>query len=95
MDMSSPGAPNERSGFPARTALGWVGIVLQLLVGFPYLASGLIVPGSYLIGLWLLWFAFMGAAIWLLRHRPALVPLVPIASFATWFPSTYTSCPVD
>ena len=83
--MSSPAAPNERSGFPARTALGLVGIILQLLVGFPYLVSGLIVPGPYLFGLWLLWFAFMGVAVWLLRHRPPLVPLVAVAALATWF----------
>lgn len=85
MSMSSPAAPHERTRFPARTALGWLGIVLQLLVGFPYLVSGLIVPSPYLFGLWLLWFTFMGTALWLVRTRPALVPLVPVAAFTTWF----------
>ena len=37
MGVSSPAVPKEQPGSPARTALGWVGFVLQLLVGFPYL----------------------------------------------------------
>lgn len=73
-----------KSPFPVRTVVGWCGIVLHLLVGLPYLASGLVVPPPYLFGVWLLWFAFLGLAVWLLRHRPVLVPLVPVAALATW-----------
>ena len=64
--------------------MGWVGIVLQLLVGLPYLVSGLIVPGSYLLGLWLVWLAFTVGALALFRRRPMLVPVVPMAAFGTW-----------
>ena len=42
-------------------------------------------PGLYLFCLWLVWFAFMGAALWMLRHRPALAPLVPVSALMTWF----------
>jgi len=66
-------------------ALGWVGIAMQLLVGFPYLISGLIVPAPYLLGLWLVWVAFAVAAVGLLRRRPAMVPLVPLAAAGSWF----------
>lgn len=83
--MTSPAVPKPRSGSTAGAVLGWVGIVLQLFVGFPYLISGLIVPRPYLFGLWLVWAAYTMGALWLLRRRPAVVPLVPLAALGTWF----------
>lgn len=80
---SSFAAPEGRADSLTVTVLGWIGILLQLLVGFPYLVSGLIVPSPYLVGLWLLWAAFMVAAVLLLRHHRALVPLVPAAALGT------------
>jgi len=65
--------------------LGWIGLALQLLVGFPYLFAGLIVPVPYLFGIWLVWAAFALSALWLFRRRPGLDPLVSLAALATWY----------
>ncbi len=37
--------------------LGVVGIALYLVVGWVYLASGLVVPFPWVVGLWVLWLA--------------------------------------
>jgi uncharacterized membrane protein (DUF4010 family) len=83
--MSLPAASDQRPRRSARTVLGWVAVLLQLLVGFPYVVSGLIVPGWYLVGLWLLWVASSAVTMRLVRRRSPSAPLVPVAALATWY----------
>lgn len=52
----------------------------HLVVGFYYLAGGLVVPGPVLIPLWALW---LGSAGWLVRlagRRSWWTPVVPVAA---------------
>lgn len=67
--------PDPQPGSTIGIVLGWIGLALLLLVGFPYLVSGLIVPVPNLFGIWLVWAAFALSAPWLFRRR------------AGWFPS--------
>jgi hypothetical protein len=52
----------------------------HLVVGYFYLAGGLVIPGYVLVPLWLLW---IGLAAWLVRlalRRSWWTPMVPIAA---------------
>jgi hypothetical protein len=69
----------------ARTVLGWLAVLLQLLVAFPYVVSGLVVPGRYLAGLGLLWIASSAVTLRLVGRRSPFAPLVPVAALATWY----------
>lgn len=63
----------------------WVAVVVgfgaHLAVGFFYGAAGLVVPGPYLFGLWLVWVALAVVAV---RHRRrlGLVLAVPVLAAA-------------
>ena len=74
-----------RPRLTGRTVVGWAGLGLHLLVGFPYLVSGLIVPHPAVELLWLLWAVFFAGALLLMRRRPVFVPLVPLAALGAWF----------
>jgi hypothetical protein len=69
----------------AVVAVGWAGVALQLLVGIPYLFSGLVVPEPWPWAFWLLWVVLFVITVRLRARRPALTPLVPIASVALWW----------
>jgi hypothetical protein len=61
-----------------------LGFILHLVVGFFYLASGLLVPGpgvAFLLGLWigLLVLQMMR------RKRPKVVLAIPFIAAAVWF----------
>ncbi len=77
--------PDPQPGSRIGLVLGWLGLALQLLVGFPYLVSGLIVPVPYLSGIWLVWVMFALFALWLFRRRPKFVPLMPLTALAAWY----------
>ena len=88
--MNSPTAPNPENSDPensgARKIWGIVGLLAYLLVGFfPYLASGLMVPGPWLFILWAIWLA--GAVLaWLtFQRRPLRVLIFAPAAVAFWF----------
>jgi hypothetical protein len=52
----------------------------HLVVGYFYLAGGLVIPGYVLVPLWLLW---LGLAAWLVRlalRRSWWTPVVPIVA---------------
>lgn len=66
-------------------AVGWAGVALQLLVGIPYLFSGLVVYEPWPWAFWLLWVVLFVITVRLRARRPALTPLVPIASVALWW----------
>ena len=68
-----------------RTAVGWTGIALQVLVGFLYLISGLIVPAPWVAVLWLLWAALFAVAVRIRGRRPVWTPLVAVVSVALWW----------
>lgn len=65
--------------------IGWAGVALQLLMGLLYLASGLIVPESWIWVFWLLRVALFVIAVRLQVRRPAFTPLVPVASVVLWW----------
>lgn len=64
--------------------VGWLGLVAHLALGFWYAASGLVAPAWAVAGLLLVWIVLLVVAIRLLRQRPALVPLVPLAAVLVW-----------
>ena len=58
--------------------LGIVGLLGYVAVGFfPYLASGLMVPGPWLFILWAIWVVGLVLAWRTFRRRPALVLIFP------------------
>jgi hypothetical protein len=64
----------------------WIGLVLHLVVGvFPYLASGLMVPGWGLVVLWVVWAGLLVLAIRLLRMHSPWTLAVPAIAVAFWF----------
>lgn len=65
-----------------KRALGIVGILLHLVVGYFYLTAGLVVPGGWLVVFLLVWVALLVVAIRLFRRRPLLVLLVPVVALA-------------
>ncbi|GAB7192087.1 hypothetical protein NUM3379_27960 [Kineococcus sp. NUM-3379] len=75
------------AGVPrARGAVvGWAGIVLHVVVGWPYLTSGLVAPGYGVALLWALWGALLVVAVRLLRRRPVWTPVVPAVALGAWF----------
>ncbi|WP_162908067.1 hypothetical protein [Allorhizocola rhizosphaerae] len=75
--------PKQRS--VAALIAGWIGLIAHLPVGIWYLSSGLVTPAWAYVLLLLVWLAFFGLAIYLLRTRPVYTLLVPVAAAAFWF----------
>ena len=69
-----------------KVAVG-VGTVAHVVIGaVPFAVSGLVAPlwGVVVLGVW--WAVCLGAIVGLVRrHRPRLVPLVPVVALAGWF----------
>jgi len=63
----------------ALTVATVVGLGLQLVVGFFYFASGLVVPAPWLPVLWAVWCGFTAAAI-VRRRQTIFVLLTPVAA---------------
>jgi hypothetical protein len=62
--------------------LAGVAALLHLFVGSFYLAGGLVIPGSVLVPMWMLWLALTAWLVWLAVHRSWWTPLVPaVAAF--------------
>ncbi len=66
-------------------ALGVLGLVAHVVVGFFYLAAGLVTPMPWLIGFWVAWLVFLAVAIWLLIRHPLWTLLVPVVAFGFIF----------
>lgn len=64
---------------------GWVGIAAHVCILFFYVTSGLVAPAWAVAGLLVLWLVLLVVAIRLLRARPALALLVPVAAALIWF----------
>ena len=69
---------------PGALFLGVVGMVLYLIVGLLYLASGLVVDYPWVFGMWALWLAGLFALILVFKRAPAWTPAVPAAGLALW-----------
>lgn len=52
----------------------------HLVVGFYYLAGGLVVPGAVLLPLWVLWFVLAGVLLRLASRRSWWTPAVPVVA---------------
>jgi hypothetical protein len=54
--------------------------VLHLVVGFYYLAGGLVIPGYVLLPLWVVWFLLAWWLVTLARRNSWWTPLPPVAA---------------
>lgn len=63
---------------------GWIGVAAHLCVLVFYVSSGLVAPGWAVAALLVVWLVLLGVAVRLLRTRPALTLLVPIAAAVIW-----------
>ena len=54
--------------------------VLHLVVGFYYLAGGLVIPGYVLVPLWVVWFLLASWLVSLARRNSWWTPLAPVAA---------------
>jgi len=68
-----------------QVAAGWLALVLHVLVGFPYLVSGLVAPGSAVVTLLAIWTGLLVLLLRLRPTRPLLALLVPPAALAIWY----------
>jgi len=64
-----------------RLVAGWLGVMVQGLLGGPYLLSGLLAPFWAVVILWTVWTALLAVAIRKRRERPMFVVLIPLISF--------------
>ena len=65
--------------------LGFVGIAAHLVVGYFYLAAGLVVPLYGIVIFWIVWAALLALAIWLLRRHPVWILAIPIVAVGILF----------
>jgi hypothetical protein len=66
----------------ARVAVGVAAVLAQVALAFYYVGLPiLVVPGSAIYMLWLLWAVEVVAVIWLAIRHTWFAPLVPVASF--------------
>lgn len=75
MSQASPALP----ALPGwKRALGILGIVAHLVVGYFYLAAGLVTPAPWHVGFLLAWAALLVIGISLWRRHPLWILLVPV-----------------
>jgi hypothetical protein len=65
--------------------LGILGIVLYVLVGWLYFASGLLVPAPWYLVLWGVWIAGWWIVVSVYRSRPPATGLVALGAAAFWW----------
>ena len=77
---------NSQTADRSQKIWGIVGLLAYLVVGaFPYLTSGLMVPGPWLYILWAIWLIGAVLALRTFQRRPAMVLVVAPAAVAFWF----------
>jgi hypothetical protein len=64
--------------------IGGLGLAVHVVMLYWYAASGLVVPAWALLALLVVWIVLLVVAIRLLRTRPALVPVAPVAAALIW-----------
>lgn len=82
VDPTSP-TPNRRDRLPR--IIGIIGIVLYVLTGPIYSASGLVAPISGLVVLFVGWFAGLAYQSRLYRTRPPWTLVMPVVALAYWW----------
>jgi hypothetical protein len=65
--------------------LAGVAGLAHLLVGYLYLASGLVVPGYALVPLWIWWAVQAWFLVRLARRSSWWTPLVPLVALTSWW----------
>jgi hypothetical protein len=68
----------------ASTLAGVIGIILYLLVGWLYLASGLVVPEPWYLVMWGIWIAGLWPLIRVFRLNPMWTPAIAVGAAALW-----------
>jgi hypothetical protein len=68
-----------------QVATGWLALVLHVLVGYPYLVSGLVAPAYGVAVLIAIWTGLLVLLLRLRSGRPLLALLVPPAALAVWY----------
>ena len=77
---------NSQTGKEPQRIWGILGLVAYLGIGvFPYLSSGLMVPGPWLFVLWGIWLIGTFLAWRTFQSRPVMVLLFAPAAVAFWF----------
>jgi hypothetical protein len=69
----------------AANVLGIVGIVAYAATGILYLASGLIVPGPWIIVLWAIWIVGLYLVVTLFRQHRLWTPVIAVGAAALWW----------
>lgn len=64
--------------------MGVIGIILYVMVGWFYLASGLMVPGPWLYILWAIWIGGLWVLTRVFRRNPVWTPAVPVGAAIVW-----------
>lgn len=80
--MSSE-APRDTS--VTANVLGIVGIVAYAATGILYVASGLLVPGPWIVVLWAIWLAGLYGLVRVFRNRRQRTPLIALGTAAFWW----------
>ena len=66
--------------------MGIIGLLAYLVVGvFPYVVSGLVVPGPWVYILWAIWLVGAVFALQTFQRRPVWVLIFAPAAVAFWF----------
>jgi hypothetical protein len=65
--------------------LGIVGLVAYAATGILYLASGLLVPGPWIVVLWVIWIAGLYLTVRLFRDARHWTPVVAVAAANFWW----------
>jgi hypothetical protein len=65
--------------------LGVLGIVGYAATGLLYLASGLVVPGPWIVVLWAIWIAGLYLVVRLFRDARQWTPVVAVAAAVFWW----------
>jgi hypothetical protein len=80
--MSSETSPPTRA---IAMVIGILGIVAYAATGILYLASGLIVPGPWIVVLWATWFAGLYFVVTLFRQHRLWTPVIAVGAAAFWW----------
>jgi hypothetical protein len=75
--------PTQRRSTAALT-VGVIGIILYLVVGWLYLASGLVVPEPWYLLMWGIWIAGLWPMGRVFRRSPMWTPAVPVGAALLW-----------
>ena len=76
--------PTDTARAPGPLIVAVLAGLAHLVVGYFYLAGGLVIPGYALIPLWLLWLVLAAGLIRLAIRRSWWTPLVPVAAAAVF-----------